>query len=82
LVRARASEALGDHQQSATDLERALALHPEPAEALARRAQAWLALGDVDSARADAAAALELDPSNGSAREILREFGPLPRRER
>ncbi|MBX3468003.1 MAG: tetratricopeptide repeat protein [Planctomycetes bacterium] len=78
LVRARASEALGDLRQAAADLERAL-MHPEPAEALARRAQAWLALGDVDAARADAAAALELDARNVTARGILREFGPLPR---
>lgn len=76
--RAGARAALGRYAEAVQDLDRALAISPGRADALALRASAKRRLGDIPGARADADAALAREPGSMEAlleRGILRRAG-------
>lgn len=66
----------GKYKEGLADLDAALKVEPNNAEALAFRASAYRALGDTDQASADAERALEINPDNVAA---LLERGNLYR---
>jgi CubicO group peptidase (beta-lactamase class C family) len=51
---------------------------PEVANGYDSLGEAWLAKGDEQQARINYAKALELDPGNAHARQVLAELGPSP----
>jgi uncharacterized caspase-like protein len=72
LARGLVLSVLNEHRRAIADFDRALALNTEePSRAYASRGVAYCELGDAKRAKADLRKALELDPSNGFARDAL-----------
>ena len=63
--RAAAKMALGDFEKAVVDLDKAIQISSEHAEAYYLRAQAKEALGQKEAAKADFEKAKELDPDVG-----------------
>ena len=75
--RAAVYMSLQQHDEARADCDAALALRPDYARILARRAAAREALEDLSGAQADWQRVAELDVGNRAARDAVHRLGPL-----
>ena len=77
VLRASARHALGHKEDARADLNQALHLRPDYAEALLERGSMKVEAGDGDGARADWQAVIDNSPNSGEASEARKRLGEL-----